>query len=258
MEPKEKDLVKEQFGRNAEAYVKSRSHSQGSDLGKILDWARPSDSWKCLDIATGGGHVARTLSPHVSLVVAADITMEMLQAARRSLEEAGAENVIYVIADAENLPFLSEAFHLVTCRIAPHHFKEKAQFLQQASRVLMHGGTFVMIDNVAPEDPVLDNDMNTFEKLRDQSHVRCSTISQWKKMLNGAGFSIIREETVRKTYEFKEWAARTARNGEQIEQVKEYILSMDEKSRRYFSVKISGGDLISLEVDQWMVMAVKP
>ncbi len=254
----EKDLVKAQFARNAEAYVKSRSHSQGSDLAKILDWTKPSDSWRCLDVATGGGHVARILSPHVGFVVAVDLTPEMLQAARRSIEETGVQNVIYVVSDAEDLPFLDETFNLVTCRIAPHHFKDKNAFLRQVFRVLKSGGKFVMIDNVAPEDPVLDRDMNTFEKLRDESHVRCSTISQWKEMLGAAAFSIIREETVRKTYEFREWAARTARSSEQVENVRRYILSMDERSSKYFNVKTLEGDLISLEVDQWMVMAGKP
>ena len=254
----EKDLVKEQFGRNAESYVKSKSHSQGQDLQKILEWVKPSMSWSCLDIATGGGHVARILSPHVRLVVAADLTKEMLSAARRSIEESAGDNIIYVIADAEDLPFLDASFQLVTCRIAPHHFRHKEKFLQHSYRVLKQGGIFLMIDNVAPDDPVLDNYMNTFEKMRDPSHVRCYTVARWKDGLKEAGFSITREETVRKTYEFREWASRTARSSDQIDRVRDYILSRSGDAQKYFNVKTSHGDLVSLEVDQWMVMAVKP
>lgn len=79
-----KHAVQEQFGKNAQQYVESKTHAQGDDLQLLVQWLAPQTSWKVLDIATGGGHVARTLAPHVAQVVATDLTRPMLAAAAQA------------------------------------------------------------------------------------------------------------------------------------------------------------------------------
>jgi ubiquinone/menaquinone biosynthesis C-methylase UbiE len=162
VEDDRKRIVVEQFGKKAREYVESRDHALGPDLQRIIDWAQPERNWRVLDVATGGGHVARTLYPHVGLVVATDLTWLMLKAARDANLKAGADGIIYLMADAENLPFLDETFEMVTCRIAPHHFTDKGAFIREVSRTLKSNGIFIMIDNVIPNDPELGTMMNTF------------------------------------------------------------------------------------------------
>lgn len=57
-----KSAVRQQFSRNGEKYVQSQTHAQGDDLGLLLEWLAPLPEWTLLDVATGGGHVARRLS----------------------------------------------------------------------------------------------------------------------------------------------------------------------------------------------------
>src|SRR5206468_11459243 len=72
------DLVKRQFGLNAERYVSSTDHSKGESLDRMLELVDPKRDWRVLDIATGGGHTALAFSTRVSEVVATDLTQEML------------------------------------------------------------------------------------------------------------------------------------------------------------------------------------
>ncbi|MCP3031783.1 class I SAM-dependent methyltransferase [Halobacillus sp. A1] len=73
-----KRKVQETFSKSKESYFTSATHNNQSDLDLITEWLKPKSEWNVLDIATGGGHVARQLSPDVHTVFATDLTKEML------------------------------------------------------------------------------------------------------------------------------------------------------------------------------------
>jgi hypothetical protein len=58
--------------------------------------------------------------------------------------------------------------------------------LREVARVLTPGGAFLLVDTVAPEDPAQDSFLNAFELLRDPSHVRDHSVTQWCEMLRAA------------------------------------------------------------------------
>ena len=252
-----KELVQEQFSRNAQKYVQSQSHAKGGDLQAMIEWIKPQQNWRVLDIATGGGHIAKTLSPHVQTVVATDLTRGMLEAAAQFHRESGCGNLLHVVADAENLPFLDESFDAVTCRIAPHHFPRPDLFVQEVARVLKKGGTFLLIDNVAPEEAELGHYMNTVEKLRDQSHVRCLSVNEWQAFATHNGLSETFTEMSRKRFDFPKWVAMTASSPEQMETVESYILAADETKKSYFSVVIEEQQVVSMQIDEWRAVFKK-
>jgi ubiquinone/menaquinone biosynthesis C-methylase UbiE len=255
----EKERVKQQFARTAEQYVTSESHAQGDDLQAIVDWTKPQPNWHVLDIATGGGHVAKTLAPYVHHVMATDITPRMLEVAAQHLASEGHHNVSYVLADAEALPFLADSFDLVTCRIAPHHFPHPESFVREVARVLKPDGIFVMIDNTAPEDPDLAEFLNTVEKMRDPSHVRSHSISAWKHWFAQHSLEILASRARRKTYRLPQWLERAVESEEQKQRVIRYLLQADSRTKSYFSIQIAGQpeQVESMEVEEWMVMACK-
>lgn len=200
------DLVKRQFGLNAERYVQSNDHAKGESLDRMVEVVHPQPDWRALDIATGGGHTALAFARHVREVVATDITQEMLQAAERFIASKGITNVRYQEADACALPFEDAEFDLVTCRVAPHHFPDCARFVREMARAVKPGGTIAMIDNVVPEDPATDRYINDFEKFRDPSHVRALTASEWLKHFHDAGIEVHTAEIFRKARDFDAWA----------------------------------------------------
>ena len=98
-----KQRVRTQYGSVGDAYVRSAGHASGKDLDRMveLSGAKPTD--RLLDIATGGGHVARSFSPLVKSAVASDLTPEILHHAGTSFAEFGLTNVTTEIADATGL-----------------------------------------------------------------------------------------------------------------------------------------------------------
>ncbi len=200
------DLVRRQFGLNAERYVSSYDHSKGESLDRMLEVVAPNPDWRVLDIATGGGHTALAFAPRVREVVATDITKEMLDAAERFIWGKGVVNVSFSEADACDLPFEAAEFDLVTCRIAPHHFPDCAKFIREMARVLKPGGTVAMIDNVVPENRTTDDYINAFERFRDPSHVKALTATEWIRLFEDAGFTIDATEIFRKARDFEAWA----------------------------------------------------
>ena len=111
------------------------------------------------------------------------------------------------------------SFDLVTCRIAPHHFPDIPTFVAETWRVLKPGGTFALVDNIAPDTestPGFSNaelrdaalTYNAFEKIRDPSHGRCLGMAEWSEVLSDTGFDIVHKERLPKDMEFQSWGER--------------------------------------------------
>jgi ubiquinone/menaquinone biosynthesis C-methylase UbiE len=252
-----KQAVQETFGKNAEKYVQSSTHAKGEDLKLMVEWLQPQRDWTVLDIATGGGHVARALAAEVDLVVATDLTRPMLEAAARANQREQINNILYVEADAERLPFLDAAFDVVTCRIAGHHFPDPGAFIREVSRVLRPEGYFLFIDNVAPEDQELAAFVNQIEKMRDVSHGRCLSVREWATLFAKNRLNPLREKENKKKFAFLEWVKRTSESRKQEEAVEQFILQAADHLRDYLQVQIMDQRVLTHQIDEWMVICKK-
>jgi SAM-dependent methyltransferase len=181
--------IQEKFGRAAAAYAVSPVHRGGPDLDAMLAAARLSGRERLLDLGCGPGHAAAAFAPHAAEVVGLDLTAPMLELARRLAAERGIANLRFERGDAARLPFEAGRFERVTSRLSAHHYADPAAVLREVARVLVAGGSFLLIDVVAPENPAQDSFLNAFELLRDPSHVRDHSASQWMAMLRDAGFA---------------------------------------------------------------------
>lgn len=200
-----KKLAQDRFGKYAASYVNSRNHAGGPDLERLVELAGEHPLWVALDIATGGGHAALAIAPHVAQVVATDITQPMLGAAREFILGCGATNVDFRVADAEDLPFAANSFDLVACRIAAHHFPHPARFVAEVVRVLRPGGLFLLQDQVTPEDRETAAWLTAFEKRRDPSHCRALSRAEWLELLAASGLVVETEDRFAKRLNLVKW-----------------------------------------------------
>jgi ubiquinone/menaquinone biosynthesis C-methylase UbiE len=251
-----KEAVKDQFSRNAEKYVTSETHARGNDLAVLTEWLNPQADWTVLDVATGGGHVTKQLSPYVGQVISTDFTRAMLVAARNHVMKE-CNNVSFVVADAENLPFLDNYFDVVTCRIAAHHFPNPNKFINESARVAKENGYVLLIDNIVPADDELDGFVNQLEKLRDESHVRCHRIEEWTEWAQAAGLEVVKSTLRKKKFDFPTWVRRTTKSEEQVGQVESHIINASKEMQEYCGLLMQDGKIVSIHIDEWMVLLKK-
>ena len=74
------------WDERAQLYRDSEAHREGADLDLIVDWGLSAPGRRALDVATGGGHVARRLRDAAPANLSVEPTM--LDAARRAVELA--------------------------------------------------------------------------------------------------------------------------------------------------------------------------
>ncbi len=250
--------VQAQFGKNARNYVTSNTHAKGQDLQKLLEISQVKGIEKCLDIATGGGHVANALAPVVKEVAALDLTTEILHAAKGFIDSNGHTNVMFVQGDAERLPFDDSSFDVVTCRIAAHHFPNVFAFINEAFRVVKAEGTLLFIDNVAPERDDFDSFYNKIEKDRDPSHYRAWKKSEWYKMIEDAGFEIEESYRFRKHFQFNIWCQMMNLEPKKKEILAEYMINSSYELHDKFRLKINDGKVESFMGESILIKAIKP
>jgi SAM-dependent methyltransferase len=185
----------------AEAYRQSPTHREGPDLELVVEWSDPGEGVKALDVATGGGHVARRLREEGCDVVTLDPSPGM---------QAD------VLAPAEHIPFDDGSFDVAVSRIAPHHFENIGAALAEMARVSKR--LVVIEDTLFSSDP-----HEEAEKLRDPTHVRNYTEEEWRSFLAGAGLDVERVEYFEKTHPLEDWLARTGCEGADADRVRDLL-----------------------------------
>ncbi len=174
------------WSQRADAFRESPTHREGPDLDLLVEWCEPGSDVKVLDVATGGGHVARRLREEGCTVITVDPAPGMRPD---------------VVAPAEDLPFADGSFDVVTCRIAAHHFQDIQQAVAELARVSRR--LVVIEDNV-----FFDERVEEAERLRDPTHVRCYSEQEWHELLTGAGLEIEQVERFERRPVVEDWLAR--------------------------------------------------
>lgn len=189
------------WSTRAQAYRDSPTHATDADLDVVVEMCNPHEGVKILDVATGGGHVARRLREHGAAVVTLDPAPGM-----------GAD----VVAAAEEIPFADGSFDVVVTRIAPHHFAEIGKAVGEMGRVANR--KLVIEDTLYTSE-----DVEAAEKLRDPTHVRNHSEEEWRELIESAAFEIERVEFFEKTHVLDEWLARTGCERDEAERVRELL-----------------------------------
>ncbi len=189
------------WSERAEAYRTSAIHSQGEDLDLVVEWCEPAEGVTVLDVATGGGHVARRLREAGATVVTVDPAPGM---------QAD------TTAPAEALPFADDSFDAVACRVAAHHFHDVLAAVKEMARVARH--RVVICDNT-----FISETSEEADRLRDPSHVRNYSAPEWHSFFELAGLQVADEAFMQRPLEIDPWLERAGTPAADQPRVKELL-----------------------------------
>jgi SAM-dependent methyltransferase len=187
------------WDERAEAYRQSREHGEGWDLDVLVGWAAAART--ALDVASGGGHVARRLREAGIQVVTSDPSPGM---------------AADVLCSAEDLPFDDSSFDVVTCRLAAHHFENVEAGLAEMARVASH--LVLVVDNLwmgAPDEEA--------SRLRDPSHVRNYSADEWRALFARSGLEVEDERVGERRISFEPWLERTGTGMNEAARIRELL-----------------------------------
>jgi SAM-dependent methyltransferase len=186
------------WSERAEAYRESDAHREGRDLELFTEWAEGATA---LDVATGGGNVARVLRAAGLEVVTIDSAPGMKPT---------------VVSRAEEIPFADGSFDVVACRVAAHHFQDPAGALREMARA---SRSLVLVsDNI-----YLGEDGEEADKLRDPTHVRNYSEDEWRRMFDEAGLEVEAFELEDKLIDFEAWLDRSGTPEEDRGRIRELL-----------------------------------
>jgi SAM-dependent methyltransferase len=187
------------WDERAAAYRASGEHREGPDLDLLVEWAAGVRT--ALDVASGGGHVARRLREAGLEVVTCDAAPGMAPD---------------VVCRAEDLPFADGSFDVVASRLAAHHFADVAAAVDEMARVA--ADRVLVVDNVYAGEAWEEAD-----RIRDPSHVRKLDEDEWRKLFEAAGLRVADVQRRERTIRVRQWLERTDCVGADAERVRELL-----------------------------------
>lgn len=183
----------------AQLYRDSEAHREGEDLDLVVEWA--DGAVTALDVATGGGHVARRLREAGMNVVTVDSAPGMQPD---------------VVSRGEDLPFADESFDVVVCRVAAHHFGDVAKAVSEMARVSRD--RVIVVDNL-----FLDDDAEEADRVRDPSHVKNWSEGEWRGFFASAGLEVDEVRLLEKPIEVEPWLERAGTSDDDAKRVRELL-----------------------------------
>ena len=218
MEVKQRELILDQFTRQAVPFASAPAIRNREALNRIVEisGAGPEDS--VLDVACGPGLLVCAFARVVRHATGIDLTPAMLEQARELEKQRVLSNVTWELGDVLPLPFDDGSFSIVSARFAFHHFLDPLAVLKEMRRVCKMGGRIVVADS-APAQSKADA-FNAVERLRDPSHTRALPVEELRELFASAGLAEPRVETDRLEGELEDLLGRSFPNAGDADRIR--------------------------------------
>jgi SAM-dependent methyltransferase len=156
----------------------------------VRDFVQPQGNEHVLDLGAGTGALAFALAPFVADVVAVDNAPALLEEGRG--RGGPFPNVSFLEGDATNLDLRLGTFDLAGCSRVLHHVHRPEMVVASLARAVRFGGNVLVIDQIAPADPLVAVQIDQFERARDPDHQRLLPDIDLRALLEANGLVVVR------------------------------------------------------------------
>src|SRR5438445_2920258 len=161
-------MAEDRFARTAQQVAAYQDLRAAELAERVQAFVLPDGNERAIDVGSGAGALALALAPLVHDVVGVDQVPELLELAR----ERAPANARFVEGDATSLEFDAASFDLAGTLRTLHHIRRPELVIAELTRVTRPGGRVLVIDQLAPIDPLDAFPVDRFERARDPSHAR--------------------------------------------------------------------------------------
>jgi SAM-dependent methyltransferase len=213
------DAAQERFALTAERMARHQDERADALAARVRDFIGAPADERALDSGCGAGALAFALAPLVREVVGLDLVPELLEQARARATDV--PNVSFVEGDANALPFPDWSFDLAGTLRTLHHIERPELTVAELVRVTRPGGRLLVVDQIAPMDPLAAQELNRFERGRDPSHTRALADVDLRGLFDSNDLVLVRSETVTEERELGPYLDLAACEGEARQRAEE-------------------------------------
>jgi SAM-dependent methyltransferase len=179
----------DRFARTAERFAAMQDERAAALAEQVRAFVLPNGDERALDVGTGAGALAFALAPIVREVVGIDRVPELLAQGR----ERAPANVELVEGDGTALPFEDASFDLAGTLRTLHHVHRPELIVAELARVTRPGGRVLVIDQIAPIDPLDAVAVDAFERARDPGHERLLPDADLRGLFDANRLALVRD-----------------------------------------------------------------
>lgn len=197
--------------------VTERQQQRAAELEQsVRRFVVPRGDERALDVGSGVGALALALAPHVREVVGIEQRLERVERARELA--ASVPNVRFLVGDAMHLPFARASFDLAGTLRTLHHVPRPELVVAELARVTRLGGRVLVVDQLAPTDPLEAVELDRFERARDPSHTRLLPDADMRGLFDANRLVLIRSDQQREERDLAPYLDLAGCEGEAREQ----------------------------------------
>ena len=209
--------VRKRFAETAAAIaeLQDRAGRRGARPGRS-GFCRSTGTERVLDVGTGAGALALAVAPLAKEVVGIDLVPELLARAASARRRTPSSSR----ATPSELPFGPGTFDVVMTARTLHHVARPELVLAEMTRVLRPGGLMLVVDQLAPNDPLAAIELNRFEQARDPSTSRILADVDLRGLFDTNGLVLRRSEVVSEERDLESYLDLAGCAGEERERAR--------------------------------------
>jgi ubiquinone/menaquinone biosynthesis C-methylase UbiE len=217
-----------------------------------LEWANKSEYLRAfveagnfredhfvLDVGTGTGIIAHTISPLVKKMIGIDISHDMIKQAA----DPKYPNIEWKQMDTHELDFADETFDRLTARMVFHHVTTDTQkAMGECFRVLKKGGKMVFSEGVPPTHHVVPFYTEMFKLKEDRITFMDEDL---EALMRNAGFSKIDKQIYwSRQSSIKNWLENSGIPQENQDKIFQMHLDLDAQGKKDYNMTITEKDCL--------------